>query len=257
MAVGVIAVFAAPALAKTEITRDVDQVNGVTTYSAVVFAQSFKPISNEPWLGLTCSPSGKADLKWHEGGALTGSYGGGPIGVSYRFDKLPPVKTTFEAIQTGQDLRDFYRDLTTHKQLLIISEFSIRSETLNIADFGAKAGPKTAIGRQCYASLIAAPLVTPVVVQAPVVATAPAAVMRTHTLPPYPTISQRLGEKGVTKLKLSIDGTGSVATATILKTSGSERLDEAAIEHVKHFWKYAPQKGMATATIDWTSMSAN
>ena len=54
-------------------------------------------------------------------------------------------------------------------------------------------------------------------------------IARTHSIPPYPTISQRLGEQGTVTLKVTIGTDGSVTEDSIEKTSGSDRLDQAAL----------------------------
>jgi protein TonB len=66
------------------------------------------------------------------------------------------------------------------------------------------------------------------------------AIARTHSLPPYPTISQRLGEQGTSQLQVAIDTTGSVTDCKVTKSSGSERLDTAACDYVKGHWKWQP-----------------
>jgi len=66
------------------------------------------------------------------------------------------------------------------------------------------------------------------------------AITRTHTLPTYPTISQRLGEQGTTLLKVTIGTDGRVTDAVVQKSSGSQRLDDAAVEHVKRTWRWKP-----------------
>jgi len=63
---------------------------------------------------------------------------------------------------------------------------------------------------------------------------------RTHTLPPYPTISQRLGEQGTTLMQVAISTEGSVTDCKVTKSSGSERLDTAACDYVKSHWKWQP-----------------
>ena len=66
------------------------------------------------------------------------------------------------------------------------------------------------------------------------------AIARTHSIPPYPTISQRLGEQGTSQLQVAIDVTGTVTDCKVSKSSGSERLDSAACEYVKGHWKWQP-----------------
>jgi protein TonB len=65
-------------------------------------------------------------------------------------------------------------------------------------------------------------------------------ITRTHTKPPYPAISQRMGEQGTTELMVTINTKGDVIAAEVTKSSGSKRLDDAAIDHVKARWKWNP-----------------
>ena len=55
-------------------------------------------------------------------------------------------------------------------------------------------------------------------------------IARTHSLPPYPTISQRLGEQGTTQMQVAISTEGTVTECKVIKSSGSERLDTAACD---------------------------
>ncbi len=75
------------------------------------------------------------------------------------------------------------------------------------------------------------------------------AIARTHSIPPYPTISQRLGEQGTSQLQVAIDVTGTVTDCKISKSSGSDRLDQAACEYVKGHWRWQPptQEGKAVS----------
>ena len=65
-------------------------------------------------------------------------------------------------------------------------------------------------------------------------------IARTHSLPPYPTISQRLGEQGTSQMQVAISTEGTVTECKIIKSSGSERLDNAACEYVKGHWRWQP-----------------
>ena len=107
--------------------------------------------------------------------------------------------------------------------------------------------------------VIAAP---PPVVAAPVVAAPPPpppptelkAIEKTHSLPPYPALSQRMGEQGTTLLKVAIDTTGKVTECTVVTSSGSTRLDAAAVEYVKANWRWQPptqagKPGAATTEV--------
>jgi protein TonB len=76
-------------------------------------------------------------------------------------------------------------------------------------------------------------------------------IARTHTLPPYPTISQRLGEHGTTILKVTVGIDGRVTMAVLEKTSGSDRLDQAAIEYVQKNYRWEPptQEGKPVVAV--------
>lgn len=67
--------------------------------------------------------------------------------------------------------------------------------------------------------------------------------------PEYPRMSKRLGEEGRVLLHVLVDMQGSPAEVTLKKTSGHERLDEAAIAAVKT-WRFVP------ATKNNVAMSA-
>jgi protein TonB len=55
----------------------------------------------------------------------------------------------------------------------------------------------------------------------------------------YPALSARLGEEGITSLKFTVNTDGHVSDVTISKSSGSERLDNAALGCVAN-WTYHP-----------------
>jgi periplasmic protein TonB len=74
----------------------------------------------------------------------------------------------------------------------------------------------------------------------PVVLTPAKAIASTHTIPEYPPVSRRLREQGTLRLKLTIDEKGTVAQATVVNSSGAQRLDEAAVNWVKSHWRYTP-----------------
>ncbi len=73
-------------------------------------------------------------------------------------------------------------------------------------------------------------------------------VMSTRSKPPYPTISQRLGEQGTVELMVTINTGGNVTGCEVTKTSSSKRLDDAACSHVQARWKWKPptQNGQPT-----------
>ena len=57
-----------------------------------------------------------------------------------------------------------------------------------------------------------------------------------YTVPPqvvYPPMSRRLGEQGLVVLRVMVNSTGAIADATVLRGSGFDRLDKAALDAVR------------------------
>jgi TonB family protein len=67
----------------------------------------------------------------------------------------------------------------------------------------------------------------------------------------YPFWSRLIGDTGTTKLAFKVVGDGTVAEAKVLESSGSERLDRAAVECVSA-WHYKPaiRQGQI-ADVEW------
>lgn len=59
--------------------------------------------------------------------------------------------------------------------------------------------------------------------------------------PNYPTISRRLGEQGLVLLQVQVTADGKADSVELKTGSGSDRLDEAALEAVKK-WRFVPAK---------------
>ena len=68
----------------------------------------------------------------------------------------------------------------------------------------------------------------------------PKEITRTHTLPPYPALSQRMGEQGTTALTCEIGVDGKPINCAVTRSSGSQRLDEAASSYVKDHYTWEP-----------------
>ncbi len=66
------------------------------------------------------------------------------------------------------------------------------------------------------------------------------AIGRTHTLPPYPELSRKLSEQGSVTLEVTINEEGDCTDATVQNSSGSQRLDDAAVSWVKSHWRWNP-----------------
>jgi protein TonB len=56
----------------------------------------------------------------------------------------------------------------------------------------------------------------------------------------YPPISVRLNETGVVTVKYVVNTDGSVGDVSVVKSSGYSRLDEAATQCVKEYWRQTP-----------------
>ena len=87
---------------------------------------------------------------------------------------------------------------------------------------------------------VAPPPAPPKAAAPPAAPTELKAIARTHSLPPYPTISQRLGEQGTTQMQVAIITEGNVTGCKVVKSSGSERLDNAACTYVQGHWRWQP-----------------
>lgn len=81
----------------------------------------------------------------------------------------------------------------------------------------------------------------------------------THTQPPYPEMSVMTKEEGNTVLNVSIGADGVPSDVTIKTSSGSIRLDQAAIDHVKANWRWnapvvncQPAAAKTAVSIQWS-----
>ena len=89
-------------------------------------------------------------------------------------------------------------------------------------------------------------------------------IMATHTLPPYPEMSVMTSEDGTTLLQVHIGPDGVVTDASVVTSSGSPRLDEAAVAHVKNTWRWnvpvikcQPVAVQTRVSIKWDLRDAN
>jgi protein TonB len=65
-------------------------------------------------------------------------------------------------------------------------------------------------------------------------------IMPTHTIPPYPEMSVMTNEEGTTLMEVLIGADGVPLQTKLVTSSGSLRLDEAALAHVKNVWRWNP-----------------
>ena len=74
--------------------------------------------------------------------------------------------------------------------------------------------------------------------------------------PPYPSLSKRLNEQGKTIIKVLIGADGLPQRAEIVRSSGFERLDQAALATVMR-WRYVPGKRGGVAEAMWFNVPIN
>ena len=74
--------------------------------------------------------------------------------------------------------------------------------------------------------------------------------------PPYPSLSRRLNEQGKTTVRVLIGIDGQPQRAEVAKTSGFERLDQAAIATVMR-WRFVPGKRGGAPEAMWFNVPIN
>jgi protein TonB len=93
---------------------------------------------------------------------------------------------------------------------------------------------------------------TPPAPPKPVIASTPVSIGRPHTCGNvYPDISIRMKEEGTTTLALTVNTDGSVSNVSVANSSGSSRLDDAAVSCASR-WRYkaATQEGQPVS-VSW------
>lgn len=71
--------------------------------------------------------------------------------------------------------------------------------------------------------------------------------------PKYPQLSRKKKEQGTVLLKLLVKADGTVGNINVAKSSGFSRLDQAALQAVKH-WRFVPAKQQGKAIDFWYEM---
>jgi periplasmic protein TonB len=74
--------------------------------------------------------------------------------------------------------------------------------------------------------------------------------------PAYPAMSRRLGEQGQVMVRVLIGADGSAQQAQITRSSGYERLDQAALNAVLK-WRYVPGKRGGVSEAMWFNVPIN
>jgi len=68
--------------------------------------------------------------------------------------------------------------------------------------------------------------------------------------PPYPSLARKLGEQGRVVLRAHVQPDGRAATVEVRQSSGSPRLDAAALDTVRR-WRFAPARQGEQAVASW------
>ena len=74
--------------------------------------------------------------------------------------------------------------------------------------------------------------------------------------PPYPPLSKRMNEQGKTTVRVMIDADGLPQRAELMKSSGFDRLDQAALTTVMR-WRFVPGKRGGVAEAMWINVPIN
>ena len=71
------------------------------------------------------------------------------------------------------------------------------------------------------------------------------------SLPEYPPASRRAGEAGTVQLRCFVKEDGRCSEVSIVKSSGFNKLDEAAVKEVQRNWKFVPGKEDGKPVAMW------
>jgi protein TonB len=72
--------------------------------------------------------------------------------------------------------------------------------------------------------------------------------------PVYPPASRRLDEEGVVRLRVLVDERGRPQEVQVAKSSGFDRLDQAAVTAVRR-WQFSPAMQASGAVTAWTQVN--
>jgi periplasmic protein TonB len=74
---------------------------------------------------------------------------------------------------------------------------------------------------------------------------------RSDMTPSYPPTSKRLGEQGRVLLLVHVTRNGKAAEVKLARSSGFERLDQAAVAHVQRAWRFVPARSGSETVDSW------
>jgi len=114
-------------------------------------------------------------------------------------------------------------------------------------------GPTTAISNATSERPVAAPPPVAKPVERASVKTPPSTAGKGAriTQPEYPPASRRAGEAGTVQLQVYVLESGKAGEVKIAKSSGFEKLDEAAVKEVQRNWRFVPGKEDGKPVAMW------
>jgi periplasmic protein TonB len=120
-------------------------------------------------------------------------------------------------------------------------------------DLAIDTGPTTAISNATSERPVAAPPPVAKPVERAVVKTPPSTAGKGAriTQPEYPPASRRAGEAGTVNLQVYVLESGKAGEVKIAKSSGFEKLDEAAVKEVQRNWRFVPGKEDGKPVAMW------
>ena len=117
-------------------------------------------------------------------------------------------------------------------------------------EIAVDAGPTTAISNVTSERPVAAPppVAAPEPVETAVVKVPPSTQGKGAriTQPEYPPASRRAGEAGTVTLQVFVQENGRAGEVKVAKSSGFEKLDEAAVKEVQRNWRFVPARRTAS-----------
>jgi len=120
-------------------------------------------------------------------------------------------------------------------------------------DIPVDSGPTTAISNVTSQRPVAPAPAAPKPVEKAVVRVPPSTQGKGAriTQPEYPPASRRAGEAGTVTLQVFVLETGRAGEVKVAKSSGFEKLDEAAIKEVQRNWRFVPGKEDGKPVAMW------
>ena len=120
-------------------------------------------------------------------------------------------------------------------------------------DLAIDTGPTTAISNTTSKVPVAEPPPAPKPVERAVTKTPPSTSGKGAriTQPEYPPASRRAGEAGTVQLRCYVSEAGKCSEVSVVKSSGYDKLDEAAVKEVQRNWRFVPGKEEGKPVAAW------